>query len=68
MLEQSDIDRLRVLAERKAEIAQDPTNVERRELWYRHNSREITRPLVLAEVCGVMEEVLPDSALCCRDE
>ena len=66
MPDQADIDILRGLAERKARIAEDPVNAERKGLWYRHSSREGTRPLILAEVSGVMSEVLPDAALRCR--
>jgi len=63
-----DIDVLRSLAERKAQIASSPLNRERRELWYRHNGLQRVRPMVLAEISGVMDETLPDTVLQCSDE
>ena len=66
---QHDIDILRRLAERKVEIAQDPVNLERKELWYKHDARTAGRPMVLAEVGGVRDQVLPlpDSILECQE-
>ncbi|MGQ9631262.1 MAG: hypothetical protein ACUVXI_13280 [bacterium] len=66
-LDRSDIDILRGLAGRKAKIAQDPTNLERKMLWYKHDMGKDGRPMVLAEIQGVLDEVLPDSALECKD-
>lgn len=63
-----DLDILRTLAERKARIASSAVNAERRELWYSHNGLQRARPLVLAEIWGVMDESLPDTVLQCRDE
>ena len=68
-LTQRDINVLRGLAERKAEIAQDPVNLERRELWYKHDAGTGGRPMVLAEVGGVRDRVhpLPDSLFECEE-
>jgi hypothetical protein len=63
-----DIDVLRRLAERKAAAAASAVNRERREAWYRHNALEKTRPLILAEIQGVMDETVPDRSLTCTDE
>ncbi len=64
----TDRDTLRGLAERKARIAASALNCERRELWYRHNAVQGARPMVLAEIQGVMDETVPDSALQCANE
>ena len=64
---QSDIDILRRMAERKAQIARDPLNLERKDLWYKHDAGTDGRPMVLAEVGGVMNEALPESTLQCKD-
>jgi hypothetical protein len=49
----SDIHILQKLARRKREIASHPVNLERKELWYRHDRGESCRPLVLAEHGGI---------------
>jgi len=66
---QHDIDVLRRLAERKAEIAQDPVNLKRKELWYQLDAGTDGRPMVLAEVGGVRDPILPlpDSILECTE-
>ena len=48
---------LKRLAHRKREIADDPRNLERREVWYRHNALAPARPLVLAEIQGCLPEL-----------
>lgn len=64
-----DVNILRQLAERKAKIAQDPVNLERKNLWYKLDSGTDGRPMVLAEVWGVRDETLPlpDSILQCKN-
>ncbi|MCY2925792.1 MAG: hypothetical protein NT031_10190 [Planctomycetota bacterium] len=42
----ADRQRLRELAKRKVEIANDPVNLERKSEWYRHRRREPGRPLI----------------------
>jgi hypothetical protein len=66
-LSSRDTEVLRRLAERKARIAGSAVNAERRELWYRHNGLGHARPLILAEIGGVMDETVPDTALECDD-
>ena len=56
---QHEIDILRRLAERKAQIAQDPVNQERRRLWYQLDEGIADRPLILAEVQGVRDQAHP---------
>lgn len=67
-LESHDLDILRRLAGRKAELAAHPLNLERRRLWYQHDAGRADRPLVLAEIGGALGEVMPPSVLECRDE
>jgi hypothetical protein len=64
----ADLDILRALAERKAAAAAGAVNRERRDLWQRHNSLGRVRPMVLAEIMGVMDETLPDRELRCAEE
>ena len=59
---------LRELARRKAEIAADPINEERRELWYALDEGRAERPLILAEVIGVLDEAIPLATLQCTSE
>ncbi|MFH1571757.1 MAG: hypothetical protein ABIL09_27455, partial [Gemmatimonadota bacterium] len=62
-----DVEIVRRLAARKREIADDPANRERRDLWYRHDAGASGRPMVLAEVGGIRDAVhpLPASTLEC---
>jgi len=57
---------LRDLAKRQLEISQRPVNLERRRLWCKHNSLRGERPMVLAEIGGVPDEMLPESMLQCE--
>jgi hypothetical protein len=67
-LSSRDLEVLRALGRRKAECAGDPANAERRRAWYAHDAGEAgSRPLVLAEIGGVLGEVMPDSVLQCTD-
>jgi len=70
-LSQHDLDILRRLAERKAQIADDPVNIERRAAWYAHDAGEPSaRPMVLAEIFGVRDPHPPvgDADFHCRDD
>jgi hypothetical protein len=52
MLKREEIEILRALAGRYAEIADTPANEEKKKLWIRHNDLEGARPLVLIDqVC-----------------
>ena len=63
-----DFEILRRLGARKAAIAQEPANRERRHAWYAHDSGAgDARPMILAEVGGVMGEVFADNWLHCTD-
>jgi hypothetical protein len=63
----SDLNILRDLAKRMLEIAHDPVNEERRELWYKHNSLQKTRPLVLIESGIALNELVTDKVLQCQE-
>ena len=63
-----DIHILRELLKRKREIAQMPVIQERRELWTRHAVLDSARPMILAETCGVLDELVPLAAMRCHQE
>jgi hypothetical protein len=63
-----DRDILRSLAGRLREHADSPENAELYELWRKHNRLEPTRPLLLAEVGGVRNEIDPLIPLECSGD
>jgi hypothetical protein len=63
----SDLRILRDLAERVFEISHEPVNEERRQLWYKHNALQPTRPLVLAESGIAVNELVTDSSFLCQE-
>ncbi len=63
----SDVKILRQLAERKAEIANEPVNAERRRLWYALDADQGERPMILAESWVAFEDV-PACRTICREE
>jgi len=67
---QKDIDILRGLAERKAAIAQDSINLERKDAWYRMDSGNGGRIMILAEHGGVRDKIkpVPENILECSGE
>src|SRR3972149_1581655 len=65
---QADIRILRALFQRKKEITQDQVMAERRQLWAQHASLRPQRPMILAETCGVLDELVPLSSLQCQEE
>ena len=70
-LSQHDLDILRRLGRRKAQLAADPVNIERREAWYAHDAGEPSaRPMVLAEIAGVRDPHPPvsDSDCHCQNQ
>jgi hypothetical protein len=54
-----DMDVLRKLAKRKMEIANDPVNLERKDLWKSLHNLNPKRPMVLAEHGGVQDKKKP---------
>ncbi len=65
MTSQADRTLLRDLAHRYMELANDPANEARRELWRRHNSLETTRIPVYARAFAWQE--MPDRTFACED-
>ena len=66
-LEISAADRpiLRPLAREVADLAARPVEQIKRELWYRHNSLQSTRPLVFCDLENGWNEVIPPRVLKC---
>jgi hypothetical protein len=62
-LSAAERERLRDLARQVAEIAAQPQQEEKRELWYRHNRLEQVRPLLLVFPEDSWAEVLPEEQL-----
>jgi hypothetical protein len=59
---------LRVLASRVAELAARPIEQEKRELWYRHNALEATRPLLFCSPENGWNEIITPEQLQCESE
>ena len=57
---------LRPLAATVAELAARPIEDEKRDLWYRHNDLEATRPLVFCDLEYGWNEVFPPGVLQCE--
>ncbi len=57
---------VRDLAKRVAEIAGDPVQDERRELWLRQNALDPVRPLVFVSPEGSWVELVPEESLQCE--
>ncbi len=58
---------LRELAEKVAEVAVRPEQNNRRQMWYKHNALQPTKPLVLIYPENSWGELLPESQLQCQD-
>ncbi|MHB8279495.1 MAG: hypothetical protein ACYDIA_17855 [Candidatus Humimicrobiaceae bacterium] len=67
-IEQDDRKILKTLAKRVAEIAADPIQDEKRNLWYCHNELKDTRPIILCYPEGGWVEIIPEDQLMCRGE
>jgi len=59
---------LRELAMRQAEIAAQPVQAEKKELWYKHNALEITRPLIVCDPENGWKEIITDKDLQCEGD
>jgi hypothetical protein len=62
-IDQSDVQYLRELARRVAEIGNDPVQKQKAQRWTRHNDLERVRPMVLTFPEGAWRELLPGSEL-----
>jgi hypothetical protein len=63
-----DVEILRRLAAKQAQIAQSPENAERRRLWIRHNDLQGERPMVLIEARIAFDELFDDKNLECTEQ
>lgn len=63
---QADRQILRRLAGRVAELAQRPCEDQKRELWYRHNALEATRPVIFCDPENGWNEIIPPESLECE--
>lgn len=59
---------LQPLARRVAELAARPLEEEKRQLWYRHNALQPTRPLVFCDPENGWHEIFPAARLACIGE
>ena len=57
---------LRRLAVRVAELAAQPCQAEKRDLWRRHNRLEPVRPVIFCDPENSWHEILPEESLACR--
>ncbi len=57
---------LRSLALRVRELSELPEQEEKRELWYRHNALEETRPVIFCDPENGWNEIIPPSSLSCE--
>ena len=59
---------LRRLASRVAELAARPIEAEKRDLWYRHNALEATRPVIFCDPENGWDEIITAADLACTGE
>ena len=59
---------LRSVAARVAELAALPEQGAKRDLWYRHNALEPTRPVIFCDPEGGWQEIIPESDLACEGD
>ncbi|NCA98336.1 MAG: hypothetical protein EOM70_03055 [Clostridia bacterium] len=64
----SDRTILRELALQVADIASRPIMAEHRELWYKHNQLEATRPLILCDPENGWNEIITDDQIRCSND
>lgn len=67
-ISQADIGVLRRVAEQVRRIADSELMAERRRLWTHHNDLDSRRPMILAEIGGVMDEIRPLITVQCQGQ
>ncbi len=67
-ISEKDKEILRKLATRQAEIAAQPVQSEKKELWYKHNALEVTRPLIVCDPENGWKEIITDKDLQCEGD
>jgi len=68
IVHRTDRDILRGLASQVAELAAHPIEQEKRDLWYRHNALQPTRPLVFCDPENGWNEIIRPADLACEGE
>ncbi|TKJ42003.1 hypothetical protein CEE35_09755 [Candidatus Aerophobetes bacterium Ae_b3b] len=68
VIDRGDREILRRLAGRIAELAARPIEDEKRDLWYRHNALEVTRPLIFCDPENGWNEIITNAQIECRGE
>ena len=63
----ADREVLRRLAGQVAELAARPIEDEKRDLWYKHNALEPTRPVIYVEPEDGWREIITDASLECQN-
>jgi hypothetical protein len=59
---------LRDLAQQAAELVARPIEAEKRDLWYRHNALEPTRPVVFCDPENGWNEIITEDQIVCENE
>lgn len=59
---------LRDLAQRVAELIARPLEVEKQDLWYRHNALEPTRPVIFCDPENGWNEIITEDQIQCQNE
>ncbi len=67
-LTKNDISILKDLANRVQEISNQKEQAEKRELWYKHNELEWTRPLIICYPGQGWQEIITEDQLECQSE
>jgi hypothetical protein len=67
-IQEKDRQVLRSLAGRVAKIAARPQEAKKRELWYKHNSLESTRPVIFCDPENGWNEIITEAQLQCQGE
>ena len=65
-IDKHDRNILRPLAEKLAKLAAQPIEQEKKDLWYRHNALEETRPMIFCDPENGWNEIVPKEQIKCR--
>ncbi len=68
VISREDQEILRRLADQVAQLAARPIENEKRDLWFRHNALEATRPLIFCDPDNGWNEIITETQIQCRGE
>ncbi|MBA7617417.1 hypothetical protein ES703_24731 [subsurface metagenome] len=68
VISREDQETLRCLAGRVAQLATRPIEDEKRDLWFRHNALEATRPLIFCDPENGWNEIITENQIQCQGE